>query len=60
MLVEKGIEPLIEITLPIMGNDVLRTAECERPLNKTEFFAFKDKYLSGGGKKGGEGGVQPL
>ncbi|HEY4524816.1 MAG TPA: D-alanine--D-alanine ligase family protein [Candidatus Paceibacterota bacterium] len=57
VLVEKGIEPLIEITLPIMGNDVLRTAECERPLNKTEFFAFKDKYLSGGGKKGGEGGV---
>src|SRR3989338_1622831 len=57
VLVEKGIEPLIEITLTIMGNDVLRTAECERPLNKTEFFAFKDKYLSGGVKKGGEGGV---
>lgn len=53
VLVEEGIDPLLEITLPIMGNDEVRTAECERPLNKTEFFDFKDKYLSGGGKKGG-------
>jgi len=48
VLVEEGIEPLLEITLPIMGNDDIRTAECERPLNKTEMFDFKDKYLSGG------------
>ena len=54
VLVEEGIEPLLEITLPIMGNDEPRTAECERPLNKTEFFDFSDKYLSGG-KKGGKG-----
>ncbi len=54
VLVEESIEPLLEITLPIMGNDELRTAHCERPLNKTEFFDFKDKYLSGG-KKGGSG-----
>ena len=53
VLVEEGIEPLIEITLPIMGNDEIRCAFPERPLNKTEFFDFKDKYLSGGGKKGG-------
>ncbi len=57
VLVEIAIEPLIEITLPIMGNDEPRTAECEQPLNKTEFFDFKDKYLSGGGKKGGSGGA---
>ena len=55
VLVEKGIEPLIEVTLPIMGNDEPRTAECEQPLNKTEFFDFNNKYLSGGGKKGGNG-----
>lgn len=54
VLVEEGVEPLIEITLPIMGNDEIVTANCERPLNKTEFFDFKDKYLSGG-KKGGSG-----
>ena len=54
VLVEEAIEPLLEITLPIMGNDVIQTANCERPLNKTEFFDFNDKYLSGG-KKGGGG-----
>ena len=54
VLVEESIEPLIEITLPIIGNDEIQTAYCERPLNKTDFFDFKDKYLSGG-KKGGAG-----
>ena len=54
VLVEESVEPLLEITLPIMGNDIITTANCERPLNKTEFFDFKDKYLSGG-KKGGGG-----
>lgn len=52
VLVEEGIENLIEITLPLMGNDEPRAAECERPLNKSELFSFTDKYLSGG-KKGG-------
>ena len=55
VLVEESIENLIEITLPIMGNDEPRVAHPERPLNKTEFFDFKDKYLSGGKK--GAGGV---
>jgi len=55
VLVENGITDLIELTLPIMGNDELRCAHIERPLNKTGFFDFQDKYLSGAGKKGGEG-----
>ncbi len=54
VLVEEGIEPLIEVTLPIMGNNEIRCAHPERPLNKTDFFDFNDKYLSGG-KKGGSG-----
>lgn len=53
VLVEKGVENLIEVTLPIMGNGAPRAAEVERPLNKTEFFDFTDKYLSGGKKGGG-------
>ena len=53
VLIEEAIEPLIEITLPIMGNDEIHCALPERPLNKTEFFDFKDKYLSGGKKGGG-------
>ncbi len=51
ILVEEGVEDLIEVTLPIIGNYELTLASVERPLNKTEFFDFKDKYLSGG--KGG-------
>jgi len=54
ILVEESVEPLIEVTLPIMGNDVVKTAMVEQPLNKTEFFDFQDKYLSGG-KKGDSG-----
>ncbi len=55
VLVEEGIDPLIEVTLPIMGNETPKPAFVERPLNKTEMFDFNDKYLSGGGKKGGTG-----
>lgn len=53
VLVEKSVENLIEITLPIMGNDDIKPALPERPLNKTEFFDFNDKYMSGGKKGGG-------
>ncbi len=52
-LVEESIENLIEVTLPIMGNEVLQLAAIERPLNKTGFFDFDDKYLSGNKKGGG-------
>ncbi len=55
VLVEEGVTNLIEVTLPIIGNDELQLAAIERPLNNTEFFDFKDKYLSSGGKKGGGG-----
>ncbi len=55
VLVEEGVKNLIEVTLPMMGNDVVKFANIERPLNKTEFFDFSDKYLSGGKKLGGGG-----
>jgi len=53
VLVEESVENLIEVTLPIMGNEELQLAAIERPLNKTEFFDFSDKYLSGNKKGGG-------
>lgn len=53
ILIEESVENLIEVTLPIMGNDELRLALIERPLNKTDFFDFSDKYLTGGKKSGG-------
>src|SRR3989344_1218454 len=52
-LVEESVKNLIEVTLPIMGNEEPRLAEIERPLNKTEFFDFNEKYLSGNKKGGG-------
>ncbi len=53
ILVEKAVQNLIEVTLPIMGNDKPVTAEVERPLNKTEFFDYNDKYMNSGKKGGG-------
>ncbi|MDP3769894.1 MAG: D-alanine--D-alanine ligase family protein [Candidatus Sungbacteria bacterium] len=53
VLIEESIENLTEVTLPIMGNDELILGEIERPLNKTDFFNFDDKYMSGGKKGSG-------
>jgi D-alanine-D-alanine ligase len=61
-LVEEGVQNLIEVTLPIMGNEEPRPALLERPATKPEeFFDFDTKYMSGGkrgGKKTGSGGVK--
>lgn len=55
-LVEEGVNNLIEVTLPIMGNDQPRPAMLEKPLTQSEdFFDFDTKYMHGG-KKGGAGG----
>lgn len=53
ILVEEGVEDLIELTLPIIGNDKVETGLVERPLNKSDFFDFSEKYLSGGKSDGG-------
>src|SRR3989344_281466 len=53
VLVEEGVQNLIEVTLPIIGNDEPILANIERPLNKSEFFDYNDKYMSGGKKTGG-------
>lgn len=56
VIVEEEIPNLIEVTLPIMGNEQLKPAFLERPLTKPEdFFDFDTKYLQGG-KKGGQKG----
>lgn len=56
VLVEEEVPNLIEVTLPIMGNDEPRPALLERPLTSTEdFFDFETKYMRGG-KKGGKTG----
>lgn len=59
-LVEEAVPNLIEVTLPIIGNEELTPALLEEPLLSTEdFFDFETKYMHGGkkgkdGKKGGQ------
>lgn len=55
ILVEEAIENLIEITVPIIGNEVLQTALPERPLLRDDkFFDFETKYINGGKKSAGK------
>lgn len=63
VIVEEAVQNLIEVTLPIMGNqDNPVPALLEQPLTKAEdFFDFETKYMQGGkkgGKKGGAKGSQ--
>ncbi len=54
VLVEEEVSNLIEVTLPILGNEELKPALLERPLTRPEdFFDFETKYMQGG-KKGGQ------
>jgi D-alanine-D-alanine ligase len=56
IIVEQGVANLIEVTLPIMGNQTPQPALLEQPLLKSDdFFDFETKYMQGG-KKGGKSG----
>lgn len=56
-LVEEAVNNLVEVTLPIMGNEELTPAYLEQPLTTAEdFFDFDTKYIRGG--KGGKGGAK--
>ncbi len=61
VIVEEAVNNLVEVTLPIIGNDRPQAAFLERPMTKPEdFFDFDAKYLHGGkkGKGGGKKGAQ--
>ncbi|HEY8998889.1 MAG TPA: D-alanine--D-alanine ligase family protein [Candidatus Saccharimonadales bacterium] len=52
LLVEEAVQNLVEVTLPVMGNEDLTPAFLEQPLlNAEDFFDFDTKYIRGG--KGG-------
>ncbi len=62
IIVEEAVANLVEVTLPIIGNDQPQPALLEEPMTKPDdFFDFDTKYLQGG-KKGksakGAGGAQ--
>lgn len=57
IIVEQAVSNLIEVTLPIMGNEEPHPAMLERPTVKPEdFFDFETKYMQGGKKGGGKMG----
>ncbi|MDB5176283.1 MAG: D-alanine--D-alanine ligase [Candidatus Saccharibacteria bacterium] len=57
ILVEEAVQNLIEVTLPIIGNNEPIPALLEKPLTSAEdFFDFETKYMQGGKKgKGSKG-----
>jgi len=62
VIIEEAVNNLIEVTVPIMGNDELTVGLVERPLSPEDgVFDFDTKYLNqgkGGKKMGGSKGVQ--
>lgn len=63
IIVEQAVNNLVEVTVPIMGNDELTPAYVEQPLAKADdFFDFDTKYMQGGKKgkagKGAKSGAQ--
>jgi D-alanine-D-alanine ligase len=59
VIVEEAVDNLVEVTLPIIGNDRPQPALLEQPLLKPEdFFDFDTKYMQGGKKGKGKGGPQ--
>jgi D-alanine-D-alanine ligase len=61
IIVEEAVNNLIEVTLPIIGNENPQPALLEQPMTKPEdFFDFETKYMQGGkkGKAGGSKGSQ--
>jgi D-alanine-D-alanine ligase len=59
IIVEEEVSNLIEVTLPVIGNEQLTPAYLEQPLTKPEdFFDFDTKYMQGGKKGKGKAGAQ--
>jgi D-alanine-D-alanine ligase len=56
IIIEQAVNNLIEVTLPIIGNETPLVSLLESPLTQeNKFFDFETKYLAGDGKKGGTG-----
>jgi D-alanine-D-alanine ligase len=59
VLVEEAVNNLIEVTLPIIGNERPEPAFLEQPMTKPEdFFDFETKYMQGGKKGKGKSGTK--
>jgi D-alanine-D-alanine ligase len=48
LLVERAVEPLIEVNCAVLGNDEPIPSVCEQPVPAAEVLSFADKYLRSG------------
>jgi len=54
IMAEHAISKLREINCAVLGDEnEAEASECEEPLTSGEILSYEDKYVSGGGKKGG-------
>lgn len=54
IMAEHAISKLREINCAVLGDENgAEASECEEPMTSGEFLSYEDKYVSGGGKKGG-------
>jgi D-alanine-D-alanine ligase len=53
VIVEEAVPNLVEVTVPVIGNDEIITANTEEPSQGEDFFDCDTKYISQDGKKGG-------
>lgn len=59
ILAEEGVQNLIEVTVPVMGNEEPRAAMVEQPVKLADgVFDFDSKYIGQGGKNGKGGSKQ--
>ncbi|MBQ1329369.1 MAG: D-alanine--D-alanine ligase [Mogibacterium sp.] len=57
IMAEHAISKLREINCAVLGDENgAEVSECEEPLTSGEILSYEDKYVSGGGKKGGAKG----
>ena len=52
IIVEQGLEDILEINCSVLGNRLLRASVCEQPIKGKDFLSYEDKYLKGGKVKG--------
>ena len=57
VMAEHAISKLREINCSVLGDEnEAEASECEEPLTSGEILSYEDKYVNGGGKKGGAKG----
>jgi D-alanine-D-alanine ligase len=53
VIIEEGVEDLIEINCSVLGNDdEINASVCEQPVSWEDFLSFDDKYMRSEGSKG--------